>query len=267
MDGTFLPDSKIPLPVDLKAVEDYKAAGGKFSFATGRILQASDRYLAMNIANAPAILSNGSTIYDPVTEKILWKENLEAETIDIVYELAEKFPGVGIEIDTPDEIFICRNSEQESMHLRITGLSGKEVTIDEAAKHEWVKVLFAGEPDEIREMVNFEDIKKHNCGTFVYSSSHFFEILPKDCNKGTGLTRLRNDFKFNDYFIIAMGDFYNDKEMLEAADYAVCPANAADDIKKIVDYVCKCSANDGAPAEILSILTSGGINALPRNKK
>jgi Cof subfamily protein (haloacid dehalogenase superfamily) len=266
MDGTFLPDSKIPLDVDLKAVDDFKAAGGRFSFATGRILQASDRYLNMKIANAPAILSNGSTIYDPDSESIIWKEDLEKETVDIVLELAEKFTHVGIEIDTPDEIFVCRESEHETKHLEITGLTGKRSTILEAAKHDWVKVLFAGEPDEIHEMMLFEDIKKRDCAAFVYSSKHYFEILPKDCNKGSGLKRLRKDLGFADCFIIAMGDFYNDKEMLEAADYAVCPANAADGIKAIADYVCEKTSNEGAAAEILRILTSGGIEALPRKK-
>ncbi|MBR2087568.1 MAG: HAD hydrolase family protein, partial [Oscillospiraceae bacterium] len=44
LDGTFLPQSKIPLERDLKAVRDFEAAGGLFTIATGRTIQASKRF-------------------------------------------------------------------------------------------------------------------------------------------------------------------------------------------------------------------------------
>ena len=44
MDGTFLPASKIPSEGNLKALQRFQQAGGKFSIATGRAIQASQQY-------------------------------------------------------------------------------------------------------------------------------------------------------------------------------------------------------------------------------
>ena len=41
MDGTFLPASKIPTPKTLAAVKRFEEAGGRFSIATGRAIQAA----------------------------------------------------------------------------------------------------------------------------------------------------------------------------------------------------------------------------------
>ena len=44
MDGTFLPASKVPGKKSLEAIERFQNAGGKFSIATGRAIQASSQY-------------------------------------------------------------------------------------------------------------------------------------------------------------------------------------------------------------------------------
>ena len=59
MDGTFLPASKIPTPKTLAAVKRFEEAGGRFSIATGRAIQAARQYFDMVNVNCPIIMSNG----------------------------------------------------------------------------------------------------------------------------------------------------------------------------------------------------------------
>ena len=68
MDGTFLPASKIPGRADLQAVERFQKAGGRFSIATGRSLQASQQYFDLLTVNSPIIMCNGGMVYD-INEK------------------------------------------------------------------------------------------------------------------------------------------------------------------------------------------------------
>ena len=64
MDGTFLPASKIPTPKTLAAVKRFEEAGGRFSIATGRAIQAARQYFDMVNVNCPIIMSNGGMVYD-----------------------------------------------------------------------------------------------------------------------------------------------------------------------------------------------------------
>lgn len=72
MDGTFLPASKIPTPKTLAAVKRFEEAGGRFSIATGRAIQAARQYFDMVNVNCPIIMSNGGMVYDIHTKEQIY---------------------------------------------------------------------------------------------------------------------------------------------------------------------------------------------------
>lgn len=52
---------------------------------------------------------------------------------------------------------------------------------------------------------------------------------------------------------LAVGDYYNDIEMFEAAGFSACVANAPEDIKQYVDQVLV-SCEEGAVAQLIELL-------------
>ena len=50
--------------------------------------------------------------------------------------------------------------------------------------------------------------------------------------------------------LIAVGDYWNDMELLEAADVACCPENAIDEVKAVCAHVLP-SHNDDALAALI----------------
>ena len=50
--------------------------------------------------------------------------------------------------------------------------------------------------------------------------------------------------------VCAVGDYENDSAVLSAADIAVCPSNATEDIKAICD-LCLCSNDEGVIADLV----------------
>jgi hydroxymethylpyrimidine pyrophosphatase-like HAD family hydrolase len=58
--------------------------------------------------------------------------------------------------------------------------------------------------------------------------------------------------------LIACGDYENDIPMLKAADIAICPANAMDEVKKICDFVL-CDCDEGLIADIIEHIEAGKI--------
>lgn len=68
---------------------------------------------------------------------------------------------------------------------------------------------------------------------FVRSSIEYYEILPQNISKGTALEELRKACGMEDFTFVAAGDYNNDIELLQAADVAYCPSNAAEEVKRL----------------------------------
>jgi Cof subfamily protein (haloacid dehalogenase superfamily) len=261
IDGTFLPKSKEYVPRNMEAINRLFELGGYFSIATGRVLQAASHLIGEDrFVNFPVILGNGCMIYDAEKRKPLWFQNLGTDVFPCVKEIADRFPEVSVEINTPKEIIICRINDYERYHiLQARFRDTLEMTLEQAAKYEWVKVLFAGEPDIIKAVDRYVAEKKWDCAEFVSSADIFFEILPKGCNKGTALSRMREMMGLSDWNIVGMGDYYNDLELLENSDFSACPLDSLPEVKAAADYVCRSTCEEGAVGEVIELLITDNL--------
>ncbi|MDO4565739.1 MAG: HAD hydrolase family protein [Oscillospiraceae bacterium] len=98
IDGTLLrAGCGIPLE-NMDAVERFVERGGRFTVATGRMEQSVRGYLPWLPLSAPAVLCGGALIYDFESNKALYERTLESGARELVRELMEQFPKLGIEV-------------------------------------------------------------------------------------------------------------------------------------------------------------------------
>ena len=84
----------------------------------------------------------------------------------------------------------------------------------------------------------------------------WLEVLPPNCNKGTGLTLLADEMGVPRERIVAIGDNYNDLDMFLAAGHSVAMGNAPSDVRELADRVAPHVADSGAEA-ILEEIADG----------
>ena len=249
MDGTFLPASKVPSRENLEAVERRMQAGGKFSIATGRSLQASMLYFEMVRVNCPIIMCNGGMVYDMYNKKQIYDVYLPESAREFVRRILEACPDAGCECLPIEGVYVPQMTDMERAHCNICRVQPVECGIDEIP-HNWYKALFAMKEDRLHEVIgaaesisgDYPDID------LVVSAPIYYEMLPKNISKGSALMELKKACGMEDYTIVAAGDYNNDIEMLEAADVGICPSNAADDVKRIADIVLDVSCEESAIA-------------------
>jgi hydroxymethylpyrimidine pyrophosphatase-like HAD family hydrolase len=107
-----------------------------------------------------------------------------------------------------------------------------EMVLDD---YETVHVSFSGgcAPMAELEMILQSGLgEKANVLTTVYNSLNFtlIDILPPNTSKGTGLARLTEFEKLTPENVMAMGDNFNDLEMLEFAGTPVLMGNATPEL-------------------------------------
>ncbi|MGN0634305.1 MAG: HAD family hydrolase [Oscillospiraceae bacterium] len=255
MDGTFLPASKIPSKENIDAVNRLMNAGGKFSIATGRSLQASMQYFDTVSVNCPIIMCNGAMVYDLQNKKQLYDVYLPESARELVEKVIRDNPDVGCEVLPLENVYVPNMTDMEREHCGICKVEPVICDIKDTP-HNWYKALFAQTADRLHEVVEYiEAIKNEYCDMdFVISSPTYYEILPKNISKGSALKEMRRVCGFDDYTIVAVGDYNNDIEMLLYADVGICPSNAAEEVKTAADIVLDVSCEESAIAAVVDYI-------------
>lgn len=166
LDGTLLPSSKEISAADAAAISQFRAKGGKFAIATGRTLQAAQRYLNKLKPNIPVILFNGAAIYDPVTEKWLYTEKLPADAVAVTRQVLDAFPDVSAEILRTDGTYVARMTPYEKEHLEICQVEPILAEPEEIPEG-WLKVLFAIAPERMPDLIAYFAAQNWDCADFV----------------------------------------------------------------------------------------------------
>lgn len=255
MDGTFLPSSKKISDTDKNAIRRFQQAGGKFTIATGRALQATEHFFDDIDFNFPVVLYNGAVIYDVKEKKALWTASLPIEnTLDMANDVFERFSDTGGEVLRLESIYVPRMNDYERAHMKLAGVEEVTEMSIEDIPTPWLKVLFANTPERITEIEEYIGSKSWDTVDFVRSAHTFYEMLPKNITKGSALAKLRGILKLEGYTIIAVGDYNNDIEMIKEADIGYAPSNAQPEVKEIADIVLSQSCEENVISAIIDAL-------------
>ena len=188
MDGTLLNSDSLVSDENYKALSDFVADGGKFTVATGRMRSAVERYLQKIPVNIPAILYNGSMIYDFSQKKILWEKDLPDDSKDIVRQVMIEFPDVAVEIYHKDELYFVRENPETDDHKMREDFKPHHTLLDQVPQP-WIKVILAWTPEKLALVERWLKSRKLSF-RFTYSEPCFLELLNFEATKGNALIEL-----------------------------------------------------------------------------
>jgi Cof subfamily protein (haloacid dehalogenase superfamily) len=256
LDGTLLTSKKELNAADIEAINRFRSNGGRFSIATGRTLQTAVQYIEQLEVTDPVIMYNGSCVYDPHEKKILHISALPEKAYEYALQIMERFPGTGAELLRPDGTYIIKLNAVEKEHALYCTVPPIYCGIDDVPKGQWLKILFAMNPEEIDELEEYVKTQNFEGVTFVRSDRIFFEMLAEGVSKGSALNECRKLLKNENLTFAAAGDFHNDVELVRNADLGAAPSNAQECVKEAADIVLNASCDEGAIAELISVIES-----------
>ena len=261
IDGTFLGNGSRVVPENIEAIERFKAQGGLFTIASGRMYLNVKTVVPepAKLLNAPAIMANGTCLYDFSAEEIIDYAPLDKDpTARALAWVRESFPTVGIRVSTltgfvTDSLtgYIKKDLANYTNSVRVI-TDGVWCAKDEV----WLKIVFRDEAqvlEDVRAGLEKRFPDAFECGK---SAMRYLEIQMSGCNKASMLVRLRKlaeDKLGRKVTVCACGDDENDLAMLGAADISACPENAIDKVKNIAD-LCLCHCDNGFIAALIDRL-------------
>jgi len=217
LDGTFAVTEE-----NIQAIKMFQAEGGLFTIATGRNVSYCDEYfskLEMS-PNAPAVMCNGSVIYDYAKDEIIKEHYLPESAYEQFLAIAEKFD-VRLR-------FAQRDASPEKEHVFPLE---SECTSD--TSHFYKGVWHTLDNMEALEPYIYEHLQ--DSFELSKSCSSLIEANPKGISKSSGTLFVKEYTK--SHTLICVGDYGNDIPMLKTADISYAVENAEDYVKAAADRI------------------------------
>lgn len=250
LDGTAIPMSGKISEKNINAVKYFTKLGGTFTIATGRTPRSARAYYREFCIEGAMIGGNGSMIYDTKTNVYLHGEYLDDSYKQVLRKVYQNFPKTGMSIiGVNEKEFIANKCKTISDYLDYENIKFDYVDMD-TLPDKAHKVLFLLETPEDKILPDFMDSLNDLNFTFVHSGGTYFEMLPRGISKGHQLQRLLDTYGKKIENTIAIGDFYNDVEMIKLARLGVAVGNAPDDVKGHADLIVK-SCEEDAIADLI----------------
>ncbi len=250
-DGTLYNSEGIITHQVREKIAYFMANGGKFTVCTGRTKQGFHAFDSSYI-NAPVLLANGSTAYDYSENKLYFKTPVGEDVFDALRDISVNFPNVSIEMYSYYNAFVINNSETSRHHFTAQDIEFSVVNDPDEADAPWQKVMLFAPGDNSEKVQDYLKQKWQNVH-FLPTSGEYIEIMQQGVDKGTGLLKLADSLGISHDKVFAVGDGFNDREMLIAAKIGFVPENGSREALEVADRVVR-SNDDGAVAHVIEIL-------------
>lgn len=259
LDGTLFSDDKTISEENLDAIQKYVDEGGTFAISTGRI-PSNLRGMIDNLpVNGISIVSNGSGLYDINNGKYIWKKHLDQDIIRLFLGyVMDGFSNADIIIYAGNSaVFVTPQETADSFFVE-THMPCFFQKLEEVEGF-WLKALINDTHENLEKVRQIADIVSRRfydnepIADLVFSNPTYLEILPHGANKGTALTSARKLPQYAGKTIFAIGDYFNDIELIEAANVACAPANALYEVKERANIITNDNNHD-ALADLIQFI-------------
>lgn len=261
-DGTTA-DETLTLSDELKqAVKEYSAAGGVFTFATGRAISSILPYARALGLKGDVIAYQGAVVADIATGKIIQTTAIPYTDGAEVAEFLEN-DGVYFQIYEGDKFVVAQATEESigyaaftQMNVKVTKIKLSEyIRAQKLTTVKFVVIISADIKDGY-----LKRLESAFGNRFLINTSRptLIEIGPNNVDKGLALLDYGKRLGIGREAVAAIGDSMNDVPMLLAAGLSAAVANATDEAKKAAGIIVP-SCKDGGVAYFIRKVLAGEI--------
>ena len=259
VDGTLESQGKIS-EKNIEKIHFFIKEGGHFSLASGRGPEGIMPMVKKLGEISASVTSNGCVIYDTTNKEVLHSEQIPEADKHFVLDVLKQIPGVGIEVHTGDKTYNVNRNKESDDHEHHEEIEAIFLDVKEILDIPWSKVVYM--PTDFCEMEQLIKISqaKHSskfvssCANIKGTQRNYYEQLPMGVSKASALEKLKKIYNIKKGSFFAIGDYYNDLEMLGMADISAATAEAPKDVKDKCDYIA-CGCAEGAVGDFIDYLT------------
>lgn len=259
IDGTLLTDDHELLRSNLETIRLFTLLGGRFTLATGRLPQSIANYAELRELIGPAITCGGSILYDFAADRPIKTWTLPRLTAHLALsDVLKAFPAVGATVAANDmRLYLAAHNAYTQQYV-----DGENIIYferpNEEIPPEWNKLLFAGTPELLSEVIAFTAQRTYPGAQFISTNKIYYELMPQGISKGSALRELCALVDIPIENTIVIGDYYNDLEMMREAGHSVAMGNAPSEVAMAADEMTGTNQEGGVGLYLYKLIRQYG---------
>ncbi|MET7475282.1 Cof-type HAD-IIB family hydrolase [Streptomyces sp. NPDC005648] len=255
MDGTLLDDAKRIPPGLWETLAQLRRRGVLFSPASGRQYATLAREFAEVAEGMAFIAENGTYVVRDGVE--LSSDPLDPAVVARVVEAVRRLVADGVDVGAvvcgKRSAYVERTDEPFLAEARRYYVENRVVTDATALDDDILKVALFDFGSAARTTA---PALAPFTGTHqvVVSGEHWVDVMNRTANKGTALRRLQQDIGITPAQTVVFGDYLNDLEMLDAADWSFAMANAHPEVIARARHMAPSNNENGVLRTVATLL-------------
>lgn len=246
LDNTLLNSSQKISEKNKETIKKVQQKGVEVMIATGRMFVSAYPYLKELGLEKEVIVYNGSMVKNIKENKIIYHNPIKKEYAkEIIKDI--KSQDLHLNLYQNDKLYVDKDNEYKKRYEEISGINAIKVDNLDQFDYDAPTKLLIIEDDRDKHQYYHKYLREtyNDIIDVTESKEYFIEIGAKGVNKGNTLQKIIQDKDIRQDEIIAIGDSYNDLEMLSFAQIGVAMENAAQKIKDMADVIAPHHENDG----------------------
>ncbi len=249
LDDTLLNEEFTITSRNQAAIQKVVDRGLLVTIATGRMFRSTLPYAQMLDIDLPLVTYHGALIKKAASGEVLRHRA-------VPFDLASKLLKLGDERDIhfnlylDDHLYVREENENSAYYQTIASIPLQEVGplfdfLNQQNMEPTKLTIINMEPEYLNRLQEELRQKFYPELSILQSRPYFLEITHREATKGQALKFLADREGLDRDSIIAVGDSYNDVDMLQFAGLGVAVANAPEEVKKAADLVTQANTEDG----------------------
>jgi len=263
IDGTIAGEkNEISSPVR-QAIEAAQAREVQVAIATGRMYRSALRFYKQVHSTLPLLAYQGAWIQNPYTQKMHRHLAVAKSTALQLLDYFEQpqLRTLSVHFYINDQLYVREVTRETQIYAERSGIEPIAVgDLRQVLSAEPTKVLALCDDTSVIERL-LGSLRQQYTPAELYltkSVATFFEATNPKVNKGIAVRYLAEQIlQLKAVNVMAIGDNFNDIEMLEYAGIGVAMANAPAEVKAVAQWVAPSVEADGAAAAIEKFLLQG----------
>lgn len=261
IDGTIAGHSNTISAGVKQAIVAAQARGIPVAIATGRMYRSALRFHQEIGSTLPLMAYQGAWIQDPINQKIYrhW-----AVSREIAYQLLDYFEQpelrslLSVHFYINDQLYVRELTRETQIYAERSGIIPLPVgDLRQTLTNEPTKILALSDDTDLIDRL-LGNLRRQYTPAELYlttSVATFFEATNASVNKGTAVRYLAEELLgLHIDNVMAIGDNFNDVEMLESVGLGVAMGNAPEGVQAIARWVAPSVEEDGAAVAIEKFL-------------
>lgn len=198
---------------------------------------------------------NGAAIHQLDGMVELFSSGLSVKAAHTIVRTARKY-NITAQTYKGTLFYTEKHTPEADEYSRISGLSYEAVgKLEDFINEGPLKILLNGSHETLVKLKKELEPQAMDFN-MVFSKPHYLEFLNPKTHKGSALAILGEKLGIKADEMIAMGDSYNDIEMLEYAGLGIAVANARKEVKAAADMILKSDNDNNTLVEVLNYIRS-----------